>query len=643
MNKKLLYLKINLLTFILFLFYLSSLTSQNSDLSILSIPDSLKYKANAVIRFENTNIELLSSSKMIIHKEIAVTILNKQGNENGFIELGYDKHRSIKSVKARIYNAFGIEIKKVKSKDFKDVSASGSSLHSDDRLKYYHHTPQSYPYTIKYNYEISSSNTAFIPMWLPIKNYYLSTQNSSYSLSYPNDLKISFKELNLKKFKVKNSTDKNTISYSLSNAKAIEHESFSPFFYNFGPHVKFASNKFKLAGVNGQAENWSEFGKWMNDELLAGRDKLPQATKLEIQNLVKGIDDPKERARIVYDYMQKRTRYISIQIGIGGWKPMLASEVNELGYGDCKALTNYTHSLLKAADVISYYTVIYANERRNIDKDMISVQGNHVILMVPTKKDTTWLECTSQKVPFGYLGNFTDDRDALVITPEGGKILRTKSYTNTESKQLIFGEYTLNELGNLSAKVKIESSGVQYDDHYSIEDMNTKEKDKHYKEFFDNINNLKLEKTKISRDDTNILFTENIEFSASNYAVKSGERMLVKLNAFNLNNNIPKRFRSRNLPLEIKYGFFDIDEVVVNLPPNYKIEAMASEKKLETKFGTCSLKIEKINDHQIKYIRKLLIKQGLYSVADYSDYRKFQKKINQLDNSKIVLIKNQTL
>ena len=60
-------------------------------------------------------------------------------------------------------------------------------------------------------------------------------------------------------------------------------------------------------------------------------------------------------------------------------------------------------------------------------------------------------------------------------------------------------------------------------------------------------------------------------------------------------------------------------------------------------FGTYSLKIEKINDHQIKYHRQLLIKQGLYTVEDYDKYRSFRKKINQLDNSKIVLIKNQTL
>ena len=629
------------ITLTLLLFQLSLLFSQDFQLSYLSIPDSLKTDANAVIRYDHTNIEIQSSSKMIINKEMVVTVLNKHGDGDGLIYLYYDKYRKIKNANAKIYNAFGIEIKKIKLSDFEDVSsADGFSLYTDDRLKYYEHIPLSYPYTIKYNYEIVTSNTAFIPNWLPIKYYYASTEHSSFTLTYPEDITINHKEKYLNNYQIENNSNKNKFSYVLKNAKAIENESLSPYFLNYGPHVRFAANKFHLSGVDGKANNWEEFGKWMYDKLLVGRSDLPVSTKIEIQDLVKGIDDPIERARLVYDYMQEKTRYISIQIGIGGWKPMLANEVDKLGYGDCKALTNYTHSLLKAADVNSYYTIIYADKRRNIDSDLASIQGNHAILMVSTKKDTVWLECTSQKVPFGYLGDFTDDRDALVVTPEGGKIIHTKSYSNTESKQLITGEYTIDEYGNISAKAKIESYGVQYDDNYMIADMDSKEKDKYYKGFFKTINNVTIDKINVKSDNNSTLFTENIEFTASNYGIKSGQRMLIRLNAFNVNNNIPKRIRNRKLPLEIQYGFLDIDEVIINLPKNYKIEALANDKVKETKFGTYKIKIEKVNDYQLKYSRELLIKQGNYSVEDYEEYRKFNKKINQLDNSKIVLIKN---
>jgi hypothetical protein len=80
--------------------------------------------------------------------------------------------------------------------------------------------------------------------------------------------------------------------------------------------------------------------------------------------------------------------------------------------------------------------------------------------------------------------------------------------------------------------------------------------------------------------------------------------------------------------------------VVINLPENYDLEAIGEPRSMKTKFGTYTLKIEKINEKQLKYTRELVVYRGLYSVADYESYRKFRKKISQLDHLKIVLTKS---
>ena len=88
--------------------------------------------------------------------------------------------------------------------------------------------------------------------------------------------------------------------------------------------------------------------------------------------------------------------------------------------------------------------MLWAGERkRSVEKDFSSMQGNHAILNIPNNGNDIWLECTSQTIPFGFLGDFTDDRDVLVVTPEGGIIKRTPAYLNEDNLQTIEWKYSI--------------------------------------------------------------------------------------------------------------------------------------------------------------------------------------------------------
>lgn len=90
-------MKKNLFTLTLFIIFNLLTHAQNQNLNLLLIPDSLSIDANAIIRYDHTDIELLNSSKMIIKKKNGVTILNKYGDEDGHVYLNYDNHSKIKT------------------------------------------------------------------------------------------------------------------------------------------------------------------------------------------------------------------------------------------------------------------------------------------------------------------------------------------------------------------------------------------------------------------------------------------------------------------------------------------------------------------------------------------------------------------
>ena len=637
-------MKINYLLFCLLMVIGIQISSaQNTNYSALLIPDSLKINANAVVRYKLLDVTIKASNKLTIHHKSVVTVLNELGKRYANLTQWYDKDTKINKLSVKIYNASGEEIKKISQKKFTDVNAvDGGTLYSDDRLKYVSYTPTSYPYTVVFESEIENSSTGFIPEWRPVDSYSLSIEKSVYKLNNPLGLNFKKRESNLEGFKVENKSAENNLYYELTNQVAKKYESEGRSAFHFMPNVKVSLDEFTLKNVKGVATNWKSFGLWMEEELLKGRQVLTEKTKTKIKSLVEQANATtiEEKARVVYEYMQNRTRYIGVQVGIGGWKPIAAAEVDKMGFGDCKGLSNYTKALLEVVGVPSNYTIVYANSRRDIDADFTSLQGNHAILNVPTKGDDIWLECTSQVNPFGFLGTFTEDRNVLVITPEGGVIKRTPTYANESNLQVTLGTIVLNVKGGLTATIKRESKGIQYDEKFRNDSKSIEDLKKHY---LTNVwrynNNLEINSIDINNDKEQVVYKESLEITILDYASIQGNEYVFRVNVFNKYSYIPKRYRNRKTPLEIDYGFLDEDVFEIKIPKGFEVLTLPEIKQTKNKFGTYKVVIKKVDNETLLYKKVFSLNKGVYPKEDYKGYRDFLKEVVKYENLRIVFNK----
>ncbi|MCZ8089999.1 DUF3857 domain-containing protein [Flavobacterium sp.] len=627
---------------LLLILFTSFAFGQKLEYSILTIPDSLKQNANAVLRNSEMNISIPTQNTMTIKSKVITTVLNEYGLKNLDLSENYDKNRKIAKIEATVYDSFGKELKTFKKKDFRDVSvADGISVFNDNRALYIDYTPVTYPFTVVFETEIETSNTAFIPAWSPIGNFLVSTQKTSLTITFSPDLNLKTKEINFSKnYTIEKNVTSNSVSYSAKNVLAKKREELTPSFTTVFPIVYFALEKFQLENVSGSASNWKEFGKWYYNSLLSDTEEIPEVTQQKIKSLIGNEKNPIEIAKIIYQFVQEKTRYVSVQVGIGGWKPMLAKDVDKLGYGDCKALTNYTRSLLKMVDIPSYYTVVWAgNERRNIHEDIASIQGNHVILALPVEDKLYWMECTSQIHPFGFQGDFTDDRNVLIIKPDGGEIVSTKTFSEVENIKIIKGSYAISPEGNLSGKINIVSKGLQYDNEFGKERLSREEQIKRYKDEFDNINNLSIKKISFSNDKNNVQFTEDLELQAESYAQNTGGKLMFAVNAFDQNSYVPKKYKTREFPFEIERGYSNEDEIEISLPEGFSVEAKPNDNEITNEFGSYKIEFITAENNKIICKRKLTIKKGFFESSKYENYRKFRETIARTDNSKILITK----
>jgi hypothetical protein len=633
------------LSFLFFTFLgIHSYSQSKDDLTAITLSPELVENANMVIRNHDLTVDVKSIDQMTIHSTMVVTVLNKVGHEYVNTAVFYDNHTKVTQAEAQMYDATGSSIKKYRKGDFADVSAvDGGTLYSDSRVKYIEFTPISYPYTMVFEFELKTTSTSNMPRWNPIPNFFVSVEKSSYTVNYPPELGVQTKEKNFKDLAIENNSTEGQVHYTAQKLFPIVYESSAPPLDELRPHLMITLNNLNADGVRGSYQNWDDFGDWMRDQILVGKDQIDQATKDKILALTADAKTDIEKAKIVYKYVQGKTRYISVQVGIGGIQPIAANQVDKVGYGDCKGLTNYTKALLDVVGVESNYVHVEAGSEDiiSLEKDFASLeQGNHVILNIPNGDEDIWLECTSQSMPFGYLGDFTDNRDVLVVTSEGGVIKRTPSYLNEDNVRTTKATIELDPQGNLTSNVTMISKGIRYDYRYFLENEPLSELKKYYKtKLWGYNNNLNVQSVTHENNRDSIIFTENLDVDIASYASVNSSDYLIKVNVFNRDNYVPKRYRNRKYPLKIERGYKDINEYTFKIPEGYSIEMLPADKIIESKFGKYQVTFQKQDNNTFTYHKSLLIKAGEYPKEDYKRYRKFRKSIAKYENLRISLTK----
>ncbi|WP_199120869.1 DUF3857 domain-containing transglutaminase family protein [Pedobacter sp. ASV28] len=603
------------------------------------ISPSLRNRANATIRNSETIVDMRAADNVILTLKTAITIWNKNGDGYAQLNLFYNKNISIKSVKGEIYNEFGKLTGKFSLSDFSDESAvSNFSLFEDNRIKHYAPTVNTYPYTIAYQYEIRNKQNLIIPDWIPLPGFDIAVEKSSYKFicNAKEELRIKANNYTTKPEETENEKFK-SLYWQVENLAAIKYEPYSPPRDTYLTSVKIAPKNFVYYNFKGSYSNWQELGKLSYEYLLKGRSVLPTSTQQLIKDLVREEMTDKAKAKKIYEYLQQKTRYISVQVGIGGFQPFSAEEVDRLGYGDCKALVNYMQSLLKVVDIESYYCVVQAgNEKKSLMPDFASMeQGNHIILCLPLKGDTTWLECTNQEIPFGFLGDFTDDRLVLACTEAGGKLLRTPKLNTQGNLQMRHADLQLLKNGTLTGEITTRFSGAQYDNRTHLLTKPRVEQEKSLNATY-GLNNLNFEKIEFDQDkEINPMLTEKLKISVDQYASLNHDKLFLNLNLLNIQRTVPA-VRNRLLPMCINRGFTDIDSLTYRLDPEILPLVVPQKYKINNQFGTYEMEAKIINGSLAYYLR-LVLNEGTFKADSYNEFYDFINEVSNKDHLKLVL------
>jgi hypothetical protein len=610
------------------------------DLRADELDAALAGESNALVRIDSLVFDVESPRRAREYRMTVVTILSVDGRDYGAVQVPYDRFRKLKSFDGRLLDAAGKKIRDLDDADISDFSnVDETSLYSDDRVRVGSLVHASYPYTVVYEYEIEHDGLISWPTWYPQKTS-LPVERAVFVLRVPIGTEVRHRSLGIELEPVERVDRKR--AESVWRAVALpyrEEEEWGPAWSVQAPSILTAPAAFEIGGRSGSMSSWESFGRWYQD-LHADRGTLPSDAFARVQEICRDAPDTQTKVARLYEYLQASTRYVSVQLGIGGWQAFEPKVVHAKGYGDCKALSNYMVAMLRAAGIDAFQALINAGTReQDILADFPSNQFNHVVVFVPLASDTIWLECTNSSIPVGYVGAFIDDRSALAITPDGGRLVRTPRSTAADNARVYRAHVRVDDKGGASATVTSVTTGVVRERVREAMRSGTAREREQWLE-----REIALSSFSISDiafrdlDSARTQFQLDFQLEAPRVLSFSGERAFLTPNLLKDRSRVPPAMSERTQPVWLGSPWSEVDTLVYELPPGFSVESSPEPVHLETAFGRYDASIEE-HGGNLHYRRHLSVDMDTIPADDYADFRSFLQAIAMSDHDKVALRK----
>ena len=599
---------------------------------------------NACSIVENAETEVIynSSADVVCKERRTVTVFNEKGKGAANFHSAYnEKYSSLRKFSGTVTDSNGKVIRKLKKSDLQSNEYS-AELASDVYRYFYMYAPSQYPFTITYEWEEKYTGGLIgLPTFLPQQEYNQAVIRASYRLLTPSGVPCRYHAINCQADISQQPTEdgKQLTQVLINNLPPISREPFSPKLNELLPRVYFVPETFTFDKTSGRMDSWKNYGVWQYG-LLKDRDYLPQEFIQKLKEMTADCKTDRERVQTIYDYLASTTRYVSIQLGIGGLQPMPAADVHRTGFGDCKGLSNYTRAMLSALGIPSYYTVISTDNERFLPDFASANQANHVILQVPLPGDTLWLECTNPKLPLGYVHHSIAGHDALLIKPEGGILHRLPTYADSLCTQVNKAIIVLAPDGKAYIDVCQRSRLFQYEDNWGLNTI-PPNKQKDYLRSSINlvqaeVDNIRYNEQKQQMPSMDIFYN----ISSNQYGSQTGKRLFLPTNIFHRSFYTSNESTERTQDILIEYGYVDTDSIQIQLPDGYTIESLPTATRQETAFGTFSTSLQTV-ENNIHIVHQLFMKRGRYPKEKYGKFLEFRKEAAKQYNSKIIIRKKE--
>lgn len=606
-------------------------------------------KVSSVVLVDDSAMIVSEDGRLTTVSTYAVRILNREGRDEAVAAVGYETDTG----KVRDFHAWLIrpsgQVKSYGKDEIIDLTDS-NDVYDESRVKKIVASSDAEPGAV-FGYQTTTETRPFFYQSTWYFQERAPVVSSRMTLTLPAGWRASSMTFN--HGEVTPAASGTTYTWELRDLPPLEWEPASPSLTNLAPRLAvkyFPTEGVKNPGVR-PFESWSDVSRWYS-ELSDVQATPDERIAVKARELTASAKTELDKIRAIGQYVQK-IQYISVQIGVGRWRPHAASEVMAKSYGDCKDKANLMRAMLKSLNIQSYPVLIFAGDPAHVREAWVSPgQFNHCIIAVKVSDETKAatvinlpalgrlliFDATDDDTPVGDLPDHEQGSFALVAAGDSGSLVKmpeTPSEANSVERQIAA---TLSPDGALSATV-IERAIGQRAVAYRREFHRLSRPE--YVKLIEGWVTSGATAARVSRveptDRSNEgRFDLDVDFYAGAYGQLMQERLLVfKPALVSRRESLFLTEAARIHPIVLDSHAFT-ETLHLKLPAGFEVDELPDPLKLDASFGSYNTTYL-VKDGELIFTRKLAQRASTIPAAQYQTVRSFFERIRAAEQAPVVL------
>jgi len=608
----------------------------------------------AVVLHDDGQMTIGDDGKIVSVSTFAVRILTRAGRASAMAVAGYATDTGkVREMRAWLIRPGG-QTKRYGKDETLDLAGDLNDVYNQYRTKQIDATDDADAGMV-FGYQIITEERALFPHTVWSFQGRLPVLLSRMTLSLPAGWSATGVTFNHAKVEpVVNGT---TYTWELRNLAPIEPEIASPKVTSLAPRLAISYTPAQGGGTTIMGArsfaSWTDVSRWYS-ELSDPQSAPDDAIALKARALTANAKTELDKIRAIGRYVQD-IQYISIQVGVGRFRPHSATEVFAKNYGDCKDKANLMRAMLRALKIEAYPVLIYSGDATFVREEWASPsQFNHCIIAVrvgdETKAPTVIqhatlgrlliFDATDDNTPVGDLPDHEQNSYALIAAGGDGALVRMP-VTPPESNQLEReAEINLAADGSITANVKQRSIGQSaVDERRMFRGLARPDYARAVENWITHgATGAKVVKVEPTDNHADGRFALDIDFTAANYGQLMQERLLVfKPAILSRRESVFLTNPSRKHAVVLESQAYT-ESVNVKLPAGFDVDELPDPVKLDTAFGSYSTSYA-VKDGQLHFKRTFTQRAATIPPADYAAVRGFFERIRAAEQSPVVLAK----